>query len=165
MSRSGYTDDYGDDDPLALGRYRAMVASATRGRRGQALLRDILIAMNGMAVKRLIAHELEHQDGAVCAIGAAGKLRGVDMSDLDPEDPETVAHQFDIADCLAREIVYENDECGWSREYEFIDRIDSWGRRDIYKRMRKETPEERFERMRRWVRSQIKDPLFDVVWC
>ena len=24
--------------------------------------------------------------------------------------------------------------------------------------------EERFTRMRKWVRSQIKDPLFDVVW-
>lgn len=142
MSRSGYSDDYGDDDPLALGRYRAMVASATRGRRGQALLKDILIAMNGMPDKRLIAHELE-QEGAVCAIGAAGKLRGVDMSKLDPEDIETVAGKFDIADCLAREVVWENDECG----------------------RRKETPEERFRRMRKWLRSQIKDPLFDVVWC
>lgn len=143
MSRSGYTDDYGDDDPLALGRYRAMVASATRGKRGQALLKDILIAMNGMPCKRLIAHELEEQDGAVCAIGAAGKLRGVDMSKLDPEDAETVAGRFNVADCLAREIVWENDECG----------------------RRRETPEERFRRMRKWVRSQIKDPLFDVVWC
>lgn len=143
MSRSGYSDDYGDDDPLALGRYRAMVASATRGKRGQALFKDILIAMNGMPCKRLIAHELEEQDGAVCAIGAAGKLRGVDMSGLDPEDAETVAGRFNIADCLAREIVWENDECG----------------------RRKETPDERFRRMRKWVRSQIKDPLFDVVWC
>lgn len=143
MSRSGYTDDYGDDDPLALGRYRAMVASATRGKRGQALFKDILIAMNGMTCKRLIAKELEQQDGAVCAIGAAGRLRRVDMAKLDPEDAETVAGRFNIADCLAREIVWENDECG----------------------RRKESPEERFCRMRKWVRSQIKDPLFDVVWC
>lgn len=141
MSRSGYSEDY-DDDQWSMIRYRGMVSSATRGRRGQSLFKDILIAMNGMLVKRLIARELE-QDGAVCAIGAAGKLRGVDMSKLDPEDAETVAGQFDIADCLAREIVWENDECG----------------------RRKETPEERFYRMRKWVRSQIKDPLFDVIWC
>jgi hypothetical protein len=141
MSRSGYNEDC-DDDQWSFIMYRGMVASATRGRRGQALLKDVLIAMNGMPLKRLIAHELE-QDGAVCAIGAAGKLRGVDMSNLDPDDPETVAGRFDVADCLAREIVWKNDECG----------------------RRKETPEERFRRMRKWVRSQIKDPMFDVVWC
>ncbi len=142
MSRSGYVDDYGDEGwEMAL--YRGQVSSATRGKRGQALLKDILIGMNGMPVKHLIAHELEESDGAVCAIGAAGKLRSVDMSKIDPDDIETVAGKFNVADCLAREIVWENDECG----------------------RRKETPEERFKRMRKWVRSQIKDPLFDVVWC
>ena len=99
MSRSGYDDDYGDGDPF-FRRYRAMVASATRGKRGQALFKDILIALNGMPEKRLIAHELE-QNGAVCTIGAAGRLRGIDMADLDPEDAETVAFQFNVADCLA----------------------------------------------------------------
>lgn len=141
MSRSGYNEDY-DDDQWSMIMYRGRVASATRGKRGQALFRDILTAMNGMPVKRLIAHELEEK-GAVCAIGAAGKLRGVDMAKLDPEDAESVAVKFNVADCLAREIVWENDECG----------------------RRKETPEERYARMRRWIRSQIKDPLFDVVWC
>lgn len=154
MSRSGYHDDYGNDDPLALGRYRAQVASATRGKRGQALLKDILVAMNGMAAKQLIAEDLERSDGAVCAIGAAGKLRGVDMSKLDPEDVKTVAGKFDIADCLAREIVWMNDENSLVTEWD----------RDR-RRWREETPEERFRRMHKWVRSQIKDPLFDAVWC
>lgn len=143
MSRSGYIDDY-DDDNGALAMYRGMVASATRGKRGQALLKDILIAMNGMPVKRLIKDDLERMDGSVCAIGAAGKLRGVDMTNVDPEDPHTVAGKFNVAACLAREIVWENDE-NWDS--------------------RKETPEERFYRMRKWLRRQIKDPLFDVVWC
>lgn len=142
MSRSGYNDDY-DCDQWEMIMYRGRVASATRGKRGQALFKDILIGMNAMPCKRLVKDDLERMDGSVCAIGAAGKLRGVDMSNIDPEDPETVAGKFDVAECLAREIVWENDECGW----------------------RKETPEERFYRMRRWVRSQIKDPLFDVVWC
>lgn len=155
MSRSNYSDDWGDDNPGLLAMYRGQVASATRGKRGQALLKDILIAMNGMPVKRLITQELE-QEGAVCAIGAAGKLRGVDMSGLDPEDVESVASRFNVADCLAREIVYENDECDMTREFEWTD-----GKR----RWRRETPEERFDRMRKWVRAQIKDPLFDVVWC
>lgn len=144
MSRSGYNEDCDDDGYIAYINYRGQVASATRGQRGQALLKDILIALNGLPARRLIAGDLEHSDGSVCAIGAAGKLRGIDMSKLDPEDPETVAGKFNIADCLAREIVFQNDEnSGWRRE----------------------TPEARYERMRKWVRSQIKDKLFDVVWC
>lgn len=153
MSRSGYTEDYCDDQ-WAMIRYRGMVASATRGKRGQALFRDILIGMNGMTVKQLIAHELEVADGAVCAIGAAGKLRGVDMTGLDPEDADSVAGTFNISDCLAREIVWMNDESSEVREWD-----------EGKRRWRAETPEERFNRMRKWVRSQIKDPLFDVVWC
>ncbi|WP_315813939.1 MULTISPECIES: hypothetical protein [unclassified Bradyrhizobium] len=153
MSRSGYTEDYDCEDQWGFIRYRGMVASAIRGKRGQSLFRDILIGMNGMICKRLIADDLE-TEGAVCAIGAAGKVRGVDMSSLDPEDAETVAGKFDIADCLAREIVWMNDESGMTGE---------WIENE--KRWRPESPEERFIRMRKWVRSQITDPLFDVVWC
>lgn len=143
MSRSGY-DEYDDSDNANWNmiKWRGMVASATRGKRGQALFKDILIGLNGMSVKQLIKGDLVAADGAVCALGAAGKLRRIDMYDLDPEDSESVAGKFDIADCLAREVVYENDDGEW-----------------------RETPEQRFERMRKWVRSQIKDPLFDVVWC
>jgi hypothetical protein len=35
MSRSGYSDDYGDDEPWQLIMWRGAVASAFRGRRGQ----------------------------------------------------------------------------------------------------------------------------------
>lgn len=129
MSRSGYIDDYDNDWQLIM--YRGAVASATRGTRGQKLLRDMLAALDALPEKKLIAGELE-EAGAVCALGAVGKARGIDMSHLDPEDAETVAGTFGIAPALAREIVWENDEC--------------W---------RNETPEQRFDRMRRWVASQI----------
>ena len=124
MSRSGYSDDY--DDNWGLIKWRGMVASATRGKRGQVLLRDLLAALDAMPVKALVAHELETEQGDVCALGAVGKARGVDLSALDPEEPEQVAGAFNIAPCLAQEIVYENDEG------------DSW----------KETPEHRWELMR-----------------
>lgn len=142
MSRSGYNDDW-DDCDLSHGRWRGMVASAERGRRGQALLRDIALAMTVMPVKRLIREELENDAGEVCALGAAGRMRGVDMSTLDPEDPETIAGKFNVADCLVREISYLNDDWGPPRE----------------------TPEQRYVRMRRLLRARINDPLFDVVWC
>jgi hypothetical protein len=146
MSRSGYVDyDDGDFSNWDMIKYRGMVASATRGVRGQSLLRDILRGMNALKVKRLIAEDLETPDGSVCAMGAAGKVRGVDMKGLDPEDYSSVSHKLNVADCLAREVAWENDEQG------------PYGM--------EETPEERFIRMRKWVRSQINDPMIDVIWC
>lgn len=128
MSRSGYNEDI---DNWQLIRWRGMVASATRGKRGQKFYRDLLDALDALPEKQLIAEELE-KDGQVCAIGSLGLIRGIDMSELDPEEPETVAAAFDIATCLAQEVVYENDE-GADRE----------------------TPEQRFVRMRTWVEKQI----------
>ena len=132
MSRSGYTDDWYEDNSGWL--YRGAVKSAFQGRRGQAFLKEMLAALDAMPVKELIAHELE-QEGAVCAIGAVGRARGVDMSKLDPEDPDTVAGTFGIARAMACELVYENDG-----EHRFTP----------------ETPTERYQRMRRWIESEIK---------
>jgi len=138
MSRHGYNDDI---DNWAMIKWRGQVASAIRGRRGQKLLTDLLAALDAMPEKRLIAHELEEVDGEVCALGALGKARGMDMKELDPEEPESVAAAFDIAPQLAREIVYENDEYDWIY-------VDS-GRREV-------TPEERWAYMRKWVVGRIK---------
>lgn len=142
MSRSGYSDDL--DDNRQLTRWRGMVASATRGRRGQKCLIDLLAALDAMPKKALIAHELETADGEVCALGALGKSRGIDMQKLDPEEPESVAAAFDIATPLAQEIVYMNDEHLGSIWNEATKRYD-----DI-------TPEVRWARMRSWVVSQIR---------
>lgn len=132
MSRSGYIDDY-DDDYLALGRWRGQVISAIRGKRGQVFLKDLLDALDNLPEKALIRNELEDTAGDVCALGALGKARNLDMRNVDPEDYETIGPLFGIADPLAREIVYKNDECGWH-----------------------ETPEQRFIRLRKWVVEQIR---------
>lgn len=135
MSRSGYSDDYDyDGDILSLGRWRAQVASAIRGKRGQAFLREMVEALDAMPVKRLIVAELQQADGEVCAIGSVGVKRGLDMSGIDPDDPPSVAAAFGIAHQLVAEIEYENDEAVWS----------------------KETPEQRWQRMRDWAARQIK---------
>lgn len=113
MSRSGYSDDYGDDygddDPLALGRYRAQVNSAIRGKRGQALLRELLAALDAMPEKRLVAGELE-EDGEFCALGVVGQARGLNLAAIDTYDAESLAPQFNIAEQLAREIMWVNDD-------------------------------------------------------
>lgn len=131
MSRSGYTDD---DDDGRLAMWRGRVANATRGKRGQQFFRDLLVALDAIPDKSLITGELEASDGQVCAIGALGKARSVDMSKIEPDCLEQVAPAFDIAECLAREVVYMNDE---------------WGDSD-------ETPQDRWTRMRSWVAKQIR---------
>lgn len=118
MSRHGYSDEFGDDDPLAHGRYRGQVASAIRGTRGQAFLRKMRDALDAMPEKRLIAGELVSEEGECCALGAVALAAGIDVTDIDPEDAERVAACFGIAEVLAREISYENDEYGDSDDDE-----------------------------------------------
>ena len=135
MSRSGYTDDwdYGEAQWMMI-RWRGAVKSAIRGKRGQSTLKEILAAMDALPVKRLIKNDLQSKTGEFCTLGVLGNARGIDMASLDPDNREGVAAVFDTAPALAAEIFYENDECCWLDE----------------------TPERRFERMRRWVASNIR---------
>ena len=131
MSRSGY-DDGIDQRDLAM--WRGMVASASRGKRGQAFFVALAAAMDAMPEKALIAHDLV-RDGAYCALGVLGAARGIDLEKIDPEDAETVAATFNIATCLAQETVFMNDEA-----------------------YRNITPQERWTKMRAWVARQVSQP-------
>lgn len=165
MSRSGYSDEI-DDQWLSI-MWRGRVTSAMRGKRGQAFLRDLVEALDAMPEKRLIAEYLvveeapcdlvrwlfaapewhdtgyEYEprpiqfprDCGVCALGALGQKRGVSMARLDPEDAAGVGAAFDIAEALAREVVYENDEGFYCDEM----------------------PEHRWQRMRQWAASNLKE--------
>ncbi len=134
MSRSGYSDDYCDDNRGCL--YRSAVESAIHGRRGQAFLREMLAALDALPEKRLIQNMLV-EGGAVCALGAVGKARGLDMTRFALKDDDddnidmgdAMAGLFGIARAMAAEIMYENDEGTWAEE----------------------TPEQRFARMLRWI--------------
>lgn len=130
MSRSNYDDEY---DGWAAICWRGAVASATKGKRGQQLFKEMVVALDAMPEKRLIASSLECPAG-VCAMGAVGKARGMDMSQIDPEEPSAVAKAFGVAGALAQEIAYMNDEYCYHRH---------------------ETPEERWTRMRKWAAEQI----------
>lgn len=112
MSRSDYCDD-DCGDRWARIRWRGAVASAIRGRRGQALLRELIAALDAMPEQRLTAEAFTDDTGAVCALGAVGRARGLDMSDVDPYDHEAVAKLFGVPKALAREVMYENDEVGF----------------------------------------------------
>jgi len=138
MSRSGYTDD-GDYDELAMGRWRGQVRSAMRGKRGQALLRDLVAALDAMPEKRLVRGALEDEEGSVCALGAVCKKRGVPMPKIEYDDaPEdwsgTLGATLDIAEQLAAEVMHVNDE---------------WGPYN-------QTPEGRWQTVRQWAAGQLE---------
>lgn len=148
MGRSGYSEDYGDDDPLALGRWRGAVRSAQNGKRGQAFLRECLAALDAMPEKKLYSGHLVGEDGSCCTMGAVVKARGLEVPEIIREieaEAEECDYQMgeaadyaadllDIAHALAREIAYENDEVCWK------------------------SPEERWAHMRRWVANRIVEP-------
>lgn len=130
MSRSGYSDDLEQWDLI---RWRGQVASAIRGQRGQAFLRELLAALDAMPDQRLIAHDLQDSSGQVCALGCIAVARRLDVATLDSDDYEGLAAAFGLAHQLVQEIEFENDEGAYH-----------------------ETPEERWARMRTWVAAQVK---------
>jgi hypothetical protein len=121
MSRSGYTED--NEDPLALGRWRQAVKRSLDGKRGQALLIDLVAALDAMEDKRLYAGSFATADGEFCTLGVLGAKRGTKMDDLGDEDdcdPEEVAQRFGIAPAMAAEIMYMNDEYA-ADEWKWVD--------------------------------------------
>jgi hypothetical protein len=129
--RCGYTDD---GEQWDLIKWRGQVASAIRGKRGQAFLRELLDALDAMPEKRLIAEALR-ADGEVCALGSIGAKRGVDLESLDPEDYDKLANVFGIAHQLVQEIEWINDEASY-----YVAK----------------TPEDRWAYVRAWVVKNIK---------
>ena len=134
VNRSGYSDDC---DGWDLVRWRGAVASALHGKRGQAALREIAAALDAMPVKELAAESLVNEDGAFCTLGALGHARGLDMNMIDPEDRQAVADAFGIAEAMAAEIMFVNDE-----------HTDDW----IWMEVEICGPMRRWERHNRWVR-------------
>jgi len=152
MSRSGYSDDCD-----GLGLYRGAVESALRGKRGQVLLKELLAALDAMPDKRLVANELE-ADGQFCALGVVGKCRGIDMTKLDPDDSRQVSRVFNIAESMAREIVYINDEL--VDNYMYVDLVGP-PRKSFYGHPQIKVPVtdlevKRWSVVRKWVSEHVK---------
>lgn len=128
MSRSGYSDDC---EHLNL--WRSNVERTIAGKRGQSFFKEMIKALEEMPIKRLIKESLKAGE-EVCALGAVGLKRGIDMRGLDPEDPAQVANAFSISEMLAQEIVYKNDDQCYSL-----------------------TPEQRWTEMHRWAKKCLQD--------
>jgi hypothetical protein len=141
LSRSGYSDDCGGWSLIC---WRGAVNSALKGKRGQAFLVELLEALDAMPSKRLVPDTLE-ADGEFCTLGVLGAKRGVDLAAIDAHCRESVSGAFGIAEAMAAEIVFENDE----RPGRHVQVDGKW-------QYVPETPEDRWQRMRAWVASHIK---------
>ena len=147
MSRSGYHED--DSDNWSFIMWRGRVASSIRGKRGQALLRELEAALVALPEKKLCQSDFANPTtGQVCALGAVALKRRLDKGQdrataireiaaefPEGEEAELVCEEFDIAEPLAKEITYVNDE---------------------YLTYEDATPEKRYEEVLAWVRSKIK---------
>ena len=154
MSRSGYMSaseyDFNDDVDWVLshGRYLGRLASATRGKRGQALLREMEAALLALPEKRLCADvAVSPRNGEVCAFGAVALKRKLEvgktyrakaLAEITAQFPASndapaFAAAFDVAEPLAAEIVHQNDDV-----------------------MVKATAEERYQHVLAWVQEKIK---------
>ena len=164
MNRSNYSDDC---DGWALIRWRGAVNAAIRGKRGQALLREMLKALDAMPKKELYPGNFKTPEGEFCALGVLGNAKGIRLDDLGDEsdcEPEFVGQRFGIAKALAAEIMYLNDEstsdrkwidveiCGPMREH-----YPDWG---VHKRTvsihDKSAPQKRWAYVRQWVARKVK---------
>lgn len=144
MSRSGYNDDC-DGDQWSLIRWRGAVTSAIKGARGQRFFRDLVEALDAMPVKRLIRNKLENHDGEVCLFGAVARHRQIDLAvieapvytnDWNERVWDLMGETFDVAQALAREAMYVND-----------DSFDSY--------MEPMSPEGRWSAVRKWAVEQL----------
>jgi len=133
VSRSGYSDDL---DVLQLGRWRGIIRSASKGQRGQAFFRSLVEALDAMPDKRLGKDDMVDDSGCMCSLAALAKHRGSDPDRLNPYDYKSLGQEFNIAHQLAREVMYHNDQGTWKRE----------------------TPEDRWLRMRNWAAEQAGLP-------
>lgn len=130
MSRSGYSDDC---DGPALQLWRGAVASAIRGKRGQALLKEMAAALDAMPAKELVRNELEI-DGKYCALGAVRKSRGLSFGFIEGWEYEEIAKELGISKSLTQEIMWINDDAAGCTQ----------------------TPEARWRWVRAWIKEQIK---------
>lgn len=167
MSRSGYIED-GDEDPLAHGRWRQAVKRSLEGKRGQALLRELVAALDDMPEKALYPGSFATADGEFCTLGVLGSKRGTKMDDLGDEDdcdPDEVGKRFGIAPAMAAEIMYLNDEymvnthkwitveiCGPMRPY-YPDWREHKKEVQVYDEQHQI---KRWEKMRAWALENIK---------
>lgn len=154
--RISYIDDEQFEGQFAL--WQANCRRSMKGKAGQQALRDLEAALLALPDKRLIHGSLVDDQGGVCAIAAYGKYKGVDLSKFDPEDSSNeVGIEAGMPRLVAWKVVELNDVL-LDTVWEIADGpLQRWSA--TYKGgiplIREMTPEERYEKVLTWVRSQL----------
>jgi hypothetical protein len=124
--------------------WHANLRRAMQSKRGQAFMQELLEALDALPQKRLIQGAME-QSGEVCALGAVGLKRGMELDGLDSRDHDEIADAFGISSMLAQEIAYWNDQ---GMEACLLGLTDGGG-------WTENSPEDRFTFVRAWVVARL----------
>lgn len=154
-------DDYYDpqfDNEWEL--WQANFDRHVNGVKGQQALRDLRDALLALPDRKLISGRLADEHGCVCTVGALALHRRV----LQGERPEDVLEH--LAAMIPQDLVdYDSWECeertarvGESIGLKRMMAVALAGKNDDWYADDK-TPEQRFERVLRWVESKIKEPV------
>lgn len=168
MSRSGYTDGDCDsqEDWLRMMGWQANVRRCMAGKNGQAFLWEFYLALESLPERVLIQGGLLDQQGTCCSLGAVARYRAMEVPKefciTDEGEPdeyeflEAMGPLFGIKDMLAREIMFENDDGDtWHWPDGSVCHGVPYAQRDTPIRHH-DTPEERWQRMRKWVVSKVR---------
>lgn len=168
MSRSCYSDDYGDDHPGKLELFRANVERSIRSKAGQARLRELREALLALPVKELHVETFAEgtpEQPQVCALGAwalaksgGDPVKAAAMVPRDADDHETyeALKAYGWPKLVVFDAIFYNDD--YRPIYETAE-----GPRERHEQMygplrigRDETPQERYTRILTWVEEQIR---------
>jgi len=105
-----------DNEENTYGLWVGSAKKAIGGKKGQAFLKELRQAILNLP-KRELFKDRFNKEGGVCALGALGLKRNMDMCELDsqiendePVETKFIAHKFGITPTLAWEIIYANDD-------------------------------------------------------
>lgn len=155
--RIGYTEE--EDYPGQFGLWQGNCQRSLKGKAGQAILRELEAALLALPSKRLIASSLVDAHGEVCAIGALAEFKGEitdDMIGQGEYDMEEVGIQLGMPRLVAWKIVEMNDLQFAGTDLVFGEGPYRWPNEQPYAYV-EVTPEQRYERMLKWVREQVQD--------
>ena len=148
MSRIVYNEEW-LDDPLQAGRWMARVRAQVLSRRGRQAFVDLEQALMAMPRHRLVLGELADFRGDVCALGSLASYRGMAKVYLQRYGDQFCGWEYDARDLAewAREKLGIPEEVSWLIQEENDERCEY------------DTPETRWDKVVRWVRLWVDDPV------
>jgi hypothetical protein len=137
--RIGFSED--EDYPGQFNLWQGNCKRSLKGRKGQAILQELEVALLALPEKRLIADHLQDEAGGVCAVGALALYKNKLTPELidGEDDMEDVGQDLGMPRLVAWKVVCLND-------YD-LDHV---------------TPEVRYERVLAWVRGYLGKEKLDV---